>query len=337
MDRTTTFGDLQPRNAVYASKRMLKTADHVNVTARYAQVDSLPRNMGDTLKFRRYLDLEVPDAPLSEVINPEASIPTYEDIEVTVELYGQIVRLSQKIKDMHEDPVFKIMFDKCGKAMGQCSQLVDFNALKAGTNVYYAGTATSRATVNGTVDNNLLKKMERQLLNDGASPLMKRLAAGPNIATEPVPEAFVAFCHTDHKADLQELEGWLPMHEYSDPKSADPGELGQCESFRFIGSREAPVWRTSGASGTTYLSGGAKVSGAAACDVYPIIAVSEDSYSRVPLKGKEAVKPMVVNPGKPSHYDPTGRLGFVSWIAYLACVITNDAWVARAEVAVTAL
>ena len=334
MDRTTTFGDIQPRNAAHAAKRMLKTARFFNVTARYSEVDPLPRNAGDTLKFRRYNDLPIPDAPLSEVINPEASIPTFEDVEVTVEEYGQIVRLTQKIKDMHEDPVFQEMFDKAGKAMGECSQLVDFNSLKAGTNAYYSG-GTTRATVNASITNNLCKKVIRQLSNDGGSPITRRIKAGVKIATEPVPEAYIGIVHTDLRADLENLDGWQPVAFYSDSDKADPGEIGQCEGIRFIVHRKAPKWLAAGVSGSTYLTNGA--SGTGECDVYPLIVVSEDSYSRVPLSGKEAVKPMVVNPGKPSPGDPTGRFGSIAWVAYFACVITNQAWVARVEVGATAL
>lgn len=338
-DNITTFGSLQPRNAAHASRRMLKTAAHVNVTARYATVDVLPKNAGDTLKLRRYEDLTIPDAPLSEILDPEATLPTFTDVEVVVEQYGAIIRLTQKIADMHEDPVFQIQFDKAGKQTGQTSQRVDFNALKAGTNVYFAGTATARGSVNGTVSNNDLKKIVRQFHADGASTIMRRIKAGPDIGTEPVPEAFVAFGHTDLLADLQNLDGWLPVHKYPNPGAADPGEVGTCEGIRFILNNEAPKWLAAGFANASlsYLANGAKPATATAIDVYPIIVVSEDSYSRVPLAGKHAVKPMVINPGTPSAYDPTGRKGFVSWLAYFACVITNDAWVARYEVGVSAL
>jgi N4-gp56 family major capsid protein len=316
---------------------MLKTAAHVNVTARYATVDPLPRNAGDTLKLRRYEDLPIPDAPLSEILDPEATMPTYTDVEVVVEQYGAIMRLTQKIKDMHEDPIFQIEFDKAGKQAGQCSQKVDFNALKAGTNVAYAAGVTARTSVAARISNNDLKKIVRQFKRDGASTISRRIKATPDIGTEPVPEGFVAFGHTDMLADLEDLDGWLPVHKYPNPTAADPGEAGTCEGIRFILSNEAPISLAGGASGTTYLSNGEKVSVAASCDVYHLIVIGQDSYSRVPLAGKQAIKPMVVNPGTPSAADPTGRKGYISWLAYLACVITNEAWVCRYESAVTAL
>ncbi len=57
----------------------------------------------------------------------------------------------------------------------------------------------------------------------------------------------------------------------------------------------------------------------------------------MPLKGKRAITPMVLNPGTPSKSDPLGQRGFVSWKTYLASVILNENWLARLECAVTDL
>lgn len=331
-DRVTTFNDLSPRTLVYAAKRMLKTAQHIDVLARYGQVDQLPKNMGDVIKLRRYLDWDVPDAPMSEAIDPEFVIPTFEDVEISVDYFGQAVKITQKIKDQHEDPVFKIQFDKAGKNMGMCSQKVNFNALVAGTNVYYGGTGTTRLTVNGTISTSLLKKVYRQLMADGATPITRRLKAGPNIGTEPVQEGFVVVSHTNMKADIEALAGFTPVHKYPQPESADPGEIGACEGFRFILSREATYWKAAGASGSTYLTNDGNGTGAA--DVYPMVVLSEDCFSCVPLGGAQAVRPMVKNPGPDavSVENPFGRFGVVSWLAVFGCGVTNEDWIARIEV-----
>jgi N4-gp56 family major capsid protein len=55
----------------------------------------------------------------------------------------------------------------------------------------------------------------------------------------------------------------------------------------------------------------------------------------VPLKGKKAVTPMVLNPNKPRGGDNLGQRGSVGWKTYSNTVILNDAWMARLEAAVT--
>ena len=337
MDITTSYGNISGGTAGKAQRTMLKTARFRNSTAKYAQNVEHPKNAGDTHKFRRYEDLPVPEAPLSETVDPAAIQPTFSECEVTVEEYGQILELTKKVADMHEDPVFVIEQERCGTAIGRCSQKVDFNALKAGTNVYYSGTATSRATVNGTLANNDLKKITRQLAKDGVEPITAKIDADTGIGTQPVPEAYVGFVNTDLKADLEDLEGWLPVHEYASGRVQDPGELGECEGIRFIGNREAPIFLAAGYAGTAYLSGGVKVSGATACDVYPVIIIGKDSWSRVPLAGSGAAKPIVINPGKPNAGSIMGRKGYIMWLAYMSALITWEAGVARYEVGCTAL
>jgi N4-gp56 family major capsid protein len=72
-------------------------------------------------------------------------------------------------------------------------------------------------------------------------------------------------------------------------------------------------------------------------DVYPVIFVAKEAYGLVPLKGKEAITPTVINPDTPSKSDPLGQLGFVGWKTYFASIILNQNWLARLEVAATAL
>jgi len=331
-DKVTEFGDLDMRTAVYAVRRMLPTAMFYNVTASFAQTDNLPRNKGDTLKFRRYEDLAVPDAPISEITEPEGQVPTFTDTEVTVETYGDKVVLTRKIQLMHEDPVFNTMLDKAAKQYGETSQKVDFNALKAGSNVFRAGAVAARTSIATTVERNDLRRVIRSFRRDGAESITKQIKSGPEQATEPVPAAFVAFTHSDMDQDIEDLQGFLPVHEY--PPSAKPlqNEVGECAGIRFITTEKAPVWRAAGdtvAAGTFLVNGD---SGAGSADVYPIIIIAANSWSHCPLSGKSAVKPIVVNPGKPNAISPMGLKGYIYWLAEMASVITNEDWVARLEV-----
>ena len=70
-------------------------------------------------------------------------------------------------------------------------------------------------------------------------------------------------------------------------------------------------------------------------DVYPIIYIARDAYGIVPLKGKDSITPMVVNP-KPAAGDPLAQRGTVGWKAWQSALILQDAFLVRAEVAATA-
>jgi len=339
MGPTTTYRGLSPRNSVFASKRMLANAQYRDSVAKYARIDELPKNAGDAIKLRRYHDWVVPDSPLSENIDPDFITPTFDDVQITVESYGAAVKLTQKIADMHEDPVFKDQFNKAGKNMGRTSFRVNWNGLICGLNVYYGGSASAvtRVTVDGTVSNNMLKKIHRQLMATGATPISRRQTATPNIGTEPVPETFIIVGHTNLKADFEALNDWIPLQKMPKPDSQDPYCIGAVEGFTVILNPDCTYFKAAGASTTAFLTNDNP--GTGACDVYPFVVLSEDCFSCVPLAGKRAVKPMVLNPGEGalSMDNAFGRFGLVSWQGYFAAGITNDDWLARGEVAVTAL
>jgi N4-gp56 family major capsid protein len=70
-------------------------------------------------------------------------------------------------------------------------------------------------------------------------------------------------------------------------------------------------------------------------DVYPILVLGKDCAGIVPLKGKTAITPTVINP-MPSKSDPLGQRGSVSWKTMQTAVILNDLNMYRIESACTA-
>jgi N4-gp56 family major capsid protein len=74
--------------------------------------------------------------------------------------------------------------------------------------------------------------------------------------------------------------------------------------------------------------------GSSLADVYPVLYLAKDAYGIVPLKGKDSLAIMVVNP-KPAAGDPLGQRGTAGWKTMQNSVILNDAWMVRAEVAAT--
>ena len=68
--------------------------------------------------------------------------------------------------------------------------------------------------------------------------------------------------------------------------------------------------------------------------MYPILFIAKDAYGIVPFKNTSAVTPVIVNPA-PSASDPLGQRGHVAWKSMQTAVILNQAWMVRAEVAVS--
>jgi len=335
MAELNTYGDVSPRTGGYATKELLKRGQEMMILERFGQFDPQGKNKTKTRRWRRYLCLPPATSPLAEGVTPPGQKLRYQDVNVTLEQYGDWVQITDVIQDTHEDPVLNEAIDICSEQAAETIELLRFYVLRAGSNVYYAAGVTSRATVDSPAINADLRKVYRGFRRAKAKPISKIIKASPFIGTEPVRSAFFGLCHSDCEADLYALGGFVPVEKYSNADKAMVNEFGKFENFRFLSSSLFDPWETAGASGTTYLSGGVEVSVGANCDVYPILLLAKDAYGIVPLQGENAIKPAVKNP-MPAPGDPLGQRGFVSWKTYQASVILNQLWMARLEVAVTA-
>lgn len=330
---TNLYGDISPRTASYAAKKLLERGMYLLITERFAQVKPLPARSSRTIKFRRYLELDTTPVPLAEGVTPPGKKLTYEDIQATVEQYGDWMELTDVIMDTHEDPVLNEMMSLLGEQAPEILEKVRIEVLKGGTNVYYAGTGnTSRVEVDASITVAELRQIVRDFRDNKAKFYTSIVKASTGIATEPVGPSFFALCHTDLDHDLRSLntggdEPFVPVEKYSDSMAAIPGELGKIENIRFVGTPLMTPWLGEGATGSSFQATGGDY------DVFPIVIMAPNSWAVVPLKGKTAITPKVLNPGVPRGGDPLGQIGSVGWKTWSTGVILQDLWIARYEVA----
>jgi N4-gp56 family major capsid protein len=141
--------------------------------------------------------------------------------------------------------------------------------------------------------------------------------------------AFIALCHPDLETDIRGMAGYINPKQYGTTTPYE-NEIGSVERVRYLTSTILSPWAdVGGAKGLMRSTTGTLA------DVYPIIYLARDAYGIVPLKGKDALTPMVVNP-KPAPGDPLAQRGTVGWKAWQSAVILQDCFMVRAEVAATA-
>lgn len=334
MSIQNTTASIGFRTNGYAVARLLKRGQALMVLERFGQVDPQGENKSLTRKWRRIEALPAAIAPIAEGVAPAGQQVQVTNIETTLEQYADAIPFTDVIQDTIEDNTLDDLVKVAAQQVAETKETVRFSVLKAGTNVFYAGTATTRATVNGTVSRSDLRRIYRSLKRNRAEEISEVIAASTKYATEPVGKAYFAVCHTDLDADWKNVTGFTPVEKYADSMRAQPGEIGKVENVRVITSDLFSPWlaAATSSSGSTYLTNGA--SGTGYPDVYPVLIFGQNSYAIVPLQGKNAVKINVINP-TPSVSDPCGQKGWVSWKMHDGCVILNELWMARYEVAAT--
>jgi N4-gp56 family major capsid protein len=310
---------------------MLKHAEPVIVLGKFGMIKEMPRNKADTVKLRRPIPFPAATVPLAEGVTPSSQRMAYEDVQVQLKQYGRPIEITDVVVDLAEDPVLSDASMLAGEQAGLTSEMIIYGVIKAGTNVFYSN-GTSRSAVNTAMTLNKQRAVTRSLKAQKAGKLRNILGSSPNFGTKAIEASYIAVAHTDLEADLRGLAGFLPVAEYGQRSPVAPEEIGAVEDVRYVLSPELNSFADGGGAKGSMVS----TSGTSA-DVYPIMYIGRDSYGQVPLKGKRAITPMVLNPGTPSKSDPLGQRGFVSWKAYLASVVLNENWLARLEVAVTDL
>jgi N4-gp56 family major capsid protein len=208
---------------------------------------------------------------------------------------------------------------------------VRFNVLKAGTNVFYAnddGTPL-RTEVVSPISRDAQRRVTRALKRQFAKQITSVVRSTPSYGTQAVAPSFIALVHPDLESDIRNMAGFVSVENYGSISPYEM-EIGKVEDVRYIASTVIAPWADGGANKGAMLS----TTGVKA-DVYPVLYIARDAYGIVPLKGKSAITPMVVNP-KPSDSDPLAQRGHVGWKAWQTAIILNDAFMARLEVACTA-
>lgn len=323
----TNYGDITPRTAAYASKQFLKRGLPYLCIEKFGQAYPLPSNSTKVAKFRRFNSLAVATTPLTEGVTPDATPLTVTDYTATLQQFGGRVQVSDVIEDTHEDPVLQQAMDVLGEQAATTVETIRFGVLVAGTNVFYAN-GSARNAVNTVITLAAQRGVTRSLKQQNARKITTVIKSTPSYGTEAVAAAYIGLCHPDCESDIRNMVGFTPVEKYGSMTPYE-NEIGKVEDVRYVTSTVFASFADAGGAKGAMIS----TTGTSA-DVYPILYIAANSYGIVPLKGMNAVTPMVVNP-KPSDSDPMAQRGHASWKTYQASVILNQAWIARLEVAVT--
>lgn len=323
------------RTNTLAAAEMLRTAMPIIVLDKVMTPFRMPKNKGDNVKFRRRDAFTAATTPLVEGVTPSAGSITFTDYTATLKQYGAFVRFTDKVDDLHEDPIGQLITQGNGENVGRTLEALNWGVLRAGTNVFYAN-GTQRTDVNTPVNYNKLHKAIRALRAQKADMFRDVLSGSPNFATQPIEAAYIGIAHTDMEHDIRALPGFIPASQYGSRTLIDRTEIGAFENIRFLLSPDLTPFPDAGGAKLSCVS----TTGTSA-DVYPLLICGKDNSSVVALRGsKDIGSPLLVtsqNPGIASDSDPLGQRGFEGWKTWWAAKITNEAWVARIECGVTAL
>ena len=342
--------NLSPGRIAKFKGQILKHAIPVEVLGITGQQIAMPEKSSDTIVMRRWLpfggtsgapnqffqngtgdrgNAYAQAALTQEGVTPPPDSLVPQDVTAVLNQYSVLYGVTDKTVSLYEDDIPSEMIRQTGERVGLIREMVRYGALKGCTNQFYGGTGTTRATVNGAVTLNLLRKITRSLRQNHGKVIRTALAAAPEFATAPVEAAFLVFGHTDLEQDFRDLPGFKHVAEYGQRKPINEYELGSVENFRIILSPDLPSIQDAGAAVGSL---GLASTSSSNIDVYPFIVAAEDAWGQVMLRGANSLDPTYIAPKQKDKNDPLGQRGYIGTSFWMQCVVLNNGWMAVGNV-----
>lgn len=326
-----TTGSLATMLNAHAILQFLVRALPYLVFEKFGQAYPLPSNSTKNAKFRRYEALDATPTKLTEGVTPDSQSLTVTDITATLDQYGSLVTLTDVLLDTDDSRVLENAAAVVGEQAAEMIERMRIGVLLGGSNVEYAN-GTARDAVNTPISLDLQRRIVRKLKNQKARYINSIVRSTPSFNTENVAPGFVAVCHPDCESDIRDMKHFQDVKDYGSVPAME-NEIGAVECVRYLFTTLMESWADAGGEKGTGGTEMVSKSGTKA-DVYPILFIAKDAYGLIPFKGASAVTPIILNP-TPSASDPLGQRGHIAWKSMQTALILNQAWMVRAEVAVT--
>jgi len=323
------LAQVPPGVAAFYDRNLLERAQPNDVHGRYGQKRPIAQRSGNQIKFRRYSQLAPATTALTEGVTPVGASLAVTDITATLAQYGDYIQLSDMVSMTNQDPVVTEATDVLGDQAGTTIDQIRRDVLVAGTNVAYAGVATTRLGTVTKISANDLDKAIRFLKNQNAKFIKMGMAASDGVGTGAIRKAYIAVVHPDVEFDLEQIAAFRAVSDYGSQEGIIEDEIGAYKNIRFVTSTNCRVFTNA----TTVLTAGFK--GATTNDVYATLIFADNAYGVCPLTG-QAMNTYVKSLGSAGSADPLDQRSTVGWKATTTTTILNQAWLIRVESLATA-
>lgn len=336
--------------------RILAKAQTKEMLTKLGSMEPFPQNTSQTIEWMRFLPYGGVDNNwiaaggdtafinkhlIQEGVTPSPDSISWTTLSATLQEIGCLYSYSNRLRVLHEEGVEipREMEDQAATRIALCREMMVYGELKSCTNIFYGGTGTSKATVNGPPTKALFQNISRALLSKHATTVNKMLKSGPNFGMQSVAASWPVYCHTDMEKTFENIAGFTKVQDYGSIQLLDPEfEIGAIGRFRVIVNPILTYTPAGGAVVGNAVAGFTPKSDAGVnIDIYPLIIMGRgmgggDAFGQVPLRGFNSLEANHFPPSEKSKIDPLGQRGYVSAMTWQAQAILNDDWLCVAWV-----
>lgn len=228
---TTTSSGMSPLMESILNRYVLEMNKTNRKYTKFGQSVDIPKGKTKTVAFDKLSPLPKAAVPLTEGITPKGSAVNVTRIKGEPEQFGNYVSYTDQLDFFAHDPSPEVLryADLLTENQLETFEALDAMELASGLNVFYAGTAESRAELTDVLT---VKDVRRAVTS------LKRNKVQPADGTD-----YIAFIHPDVVFGIWNDPEWVQPHTYSDTKELYSGEIGRLFGVRFIEDPDAYVFR----------------------------------------------------------------------------------------------
>lgn len=286
----------------YLSARLLEVAELNTILDQFGEKNPLPSNSSKTIRFVRAEKFTVSASPtqLTEATAPDAQGLTMNQIEATVEQYGQVVRISDLAELTAKHNVVERTIYLLGLQAAETYDQLVFNVLDAASNNYRPNSRSADTDLIGSdhVAYLDLIKLAAILKDAGARPFDM---GGYSFVSPP-----------QVVGALKKDPDWKGSVQFKAPERMWRGEVGMLGGFSVIETNSTAFAATS------------QTGAGDASKVYSSFAIAKFSYAITDLQNLQTY---VTPPG--GQTDPLHQNRKLGFKFAFKSVILNQAWIRR--------
>lgn len=238
-----------------------------------AMLKRMPRNGGNTLRFRRYSNLATAMVPLGNSgVTPPAQALSAVDIDAKMSFYGTYVQINEQVTLQLQDPVLNETAKLLGISLRQTEDQLTRDMLAA-TAAFINCTGGTNGDVPTQIGASDVDIVTQTLLTANAETIMDNIEGDLKFGTAPVRNAYWALCSTKLTSTLNSVGGFVQVNQYPSQMNILRTEWGAIGNLRFLISSIGSEVPNASALGNT---------------VYNIFCVGMEAYACVDQDGYNA-------------------------------------------------
>lgn len=283
-----------------------------------AQKQTIPRNSGLAVNFRRYSALALATTPLTEGTTPAGNSQAVTVVTATAAQYGDFLSVSDVLELAGIDDSVVQATEQLGEQAGQTVHRLIVTELGSGSTVRYASTATSRVTVAAGM--NFTVQEVRKAVRDLENANVPKFPDG----------TYHGGVSPSQKFDLVGDPAFQDLYRYINSQNLQQNEIGTVYGARLYETTDIPIFTGAGAGGINVHAGviyGPNAFGAVDLEGMAVGAINENTDRGVAV--------MVTPLDTPSKSDPLHQRAYVGWKVEFVAKTLDALRVIRVESAVT--